>query len=178
MRPRRGASNPKQRRATPAVLPQVIVTIDHAGHARITVDGIVQAGVEGSEEPIGRQGLGAALACVAEQAGGPVRVEVREPNGSRYADILQPHLNSGDPPDPCDATPPTQDVLEGDGFLPGEPVLVAVVATTMHADRDGTVRLPASPAVPGHVDELILFGTNSGTILYDTATRSDERSRS
>lgn len=174
MRPHRGASaadpaHPRAVSVVPAVLPQVIVTIDDTGHARITAKGIARPGTDDPDEPIDRRDLGAVLARVAEQAGGPVRVEVREPDGCRYADILQPQPDPDDPPESHDETPLVHVVVEGEGFLPGEPVLVAVVATTLHADHDGTLRLPAPPPIPRHVDELILFGANSGTILHDTA---------
>lgn len=163
----------------PAVLPQVIVAVDDAGHARITVDGIGRPNINDLDEPVDRRDLGAVLAHIAEQAGGPVRVEVREADGSRYADILQPPPEPDDPPEPHDEESPVPVVLEGEGFLPGEPVLVAVVAITVHADHNGTVRVPASPRPPRHVDELILFGANSGTILCDTApTRSPRRRHS
>lgn len=176
MRPHRGAPAAGRRHprttAVPAVLPQVIVTIDEAGHAQITAGGITHLtsappGTGDPEEPIDRHHLGAALARIAEQAGGPVRVEVREADGSRYADILQPHPD--DPPQSHDREWAAGAVLEGEGFLPGETVLVAVVTTTARAGSDGTVRLPAPPPAPDHVDELVLFGTNSGTILCDPA---------
>lgn len=171
MRRRHGApaadrGHPRAASVVPAVLPQVIVTVDDAGHARITADRIARPNINDPDEPIDRRDVGTVLARIAEQAGGPVRVEVREADGSRYADILQPHPSPHDPRDLHVEEPPIQGVLEG--FLPGEPVLVAVVATTLHADHDGTVRLPASPRPPHHVDELILFGANSGTILCDT----------
>lgn len=182
MRRHRGAPvadprHPGAASVVPAVLPQVIVTINDAGHARITADRIARPNINDPDEPVDRRDLGTVLARIAEQAGGPVRVEVREADGSRYADILQPQPEPDDPPGPHDATSPVPVVLEGEGFLPGEPVLVAVVATTVLADHDGTVRLPSLPRIPGDVGELILFGANSGTILCDTALSRSVRRR-
>jgi hypothetical protein len=150
----------------PAVLPQVLATIDHIGRAHVSVDGIGRP-----EGPVERDELGKVLTSLAEQAGGPVRVEIREPDGSRYADILQPQpARPDDPPSTEESDPPSgQAVLAGDGFLPGEPVLVAVVARTVVADADGTVSLPVAPRMPRKVDELILLGTSSATIVRGTA---------
>lgn len=161
----------------PAVLPEVVVTIDHTGQVRIVVDD--RHGLDIPDEPFDRHDLGAALAAIADQARSPVRVELREPDGSRYADILQPHTpepESGDEPAPV--TTEHGPVLRGEGFLPGEPVLVAVVATSIVADADGTVWLPVAPEARRRVDELILLGTRSSTLARGTApARSSRRWR-
>lgn len=166
MRPARHASPNDHQPAVPAVLPQVIATIDYTGRAHVSVDGIgrPEGAVEGDE-------LGKVLTSLAEQAGGPVRVEIREPDGTRYADILQPQpARHDDPPGTGEGDSSSgQAVLAGDGFLPGEPVLVAVVATTVVADADGTVGLPVAPRMPRKVDELILLGVGSATVLRGTA---------
>ena len=163
--------------AVPAVLPEVVVTIDDAGQARIVIDSGERSDLGNSGGPVDRRGLGAALTAIAEQAGGPIRVEVREHDGSRYADILQPRTpEPREDDEPAPAPTGNGPVLRGEGFLPGEPVLVAVVATSIPADADGAVRLPVSPRVPRRVDELILFGTGSGTIVRGTAPARSARS--
>jgi len=157
----------------------MVVTIDDTGQARIVVDDIRRGGIEHSDGPFARSELGAVLAKIADQARGPVRVEVREADGSRYADILQPRTpEPADEDEPEPATSADGPMLRGEGFLPGELVLVAVVATSVAADANGTVLLPVSPRVPRRVDELILFGTGSGTIVRGTApARSSRRWR-
>lgn len=145
----------------PAVLPQVIATFDDTGTVRVTVDGVARP-----DGPTSCEELGRVLAGIADEHGGPVRVEVREPDGSRYADILQPRL-----PEPKtdaaqdDHAPGDGPLLRGEGFLPGETVLVAVVATSTHADQDGAASLADSPKSPLQASEVVLFGSASGTIV-------------
>jgi hypothetical protein len=146
----------------PVVLPQVIAIIDDTGRARLAVDG-----VERPDEPVSRDELGGVLAEIADQNHGPVRVEIREPDGSRYADILQPQPRAPEPH--ADGGPehdaPAEPVLWGEGFLPGEVVLVAVVATTTHAGPEGTACLTDPPPVSGRSGEVVLFGSASGTVV-------------
>lgn len=143
----------------PAVLPQVTVTVDERRQARVRLDGI-----DHPDRAVSRDELGGVLAGIAERAGGPVRVEVREPDGSRYADILQPH-----PPEPAAGvragTAVAGVVLRGEGFMAGEPVLVAVVVTTVPAGPDGTVSLTGLPLAARPVGEAILFGSTSGATV-------------
>lgn len=105
----------------PVVLPQAVVTVDDSGNARIVVETVDHPErIDCPDGPIGRDELGTVLASIAEQVGGPVRVEVREPDGSRYADILQPCLPepAGDPERP--ETSADEPVVAGGGFLPEE----------------------------------------------------------
>ncbi len=171
MRLARHAAQPdpaeQQAAVVPAVLPQVIAMLDDAGSARVAVDGI-----ERLDGPVSRDELGGLLAEIAEKAGGPVRVEVREPDGSRYADILQPQPRPPEPRKEQDART-EEPALRGEGFLPGEPVLVAVVATTIHAGPDGTASLTDTPGSGG---EVVLFGSVSGTIVRaDLPARPNRR---
>lgn len=147
----------------PVVLAQVIVAVDESGRARVRVDGI-----EHPDGPVDRGQLGGVLSSVAEAADGPVRVEIHEPDGTRYADILQPP--SGRPaPAPCQeqdaGTPARGPVLRAEGFAPGETVLVAVLTTCIPADADGTVCLLAAPKRPRRINELILYGLASRRTL-------------
>jgi hypothetical protein len=130
----------------PVVLPQAVVTVDDSGNARIVVETVDHPErIDCPDGPIGRDELGTVLASIAEQVGGPVRVEVREPDGSRYADILQPCLPepAGDPERP--ETSADEPVVAGGGFLPEETVLGAVVVATTQAQPDGTAALTALP---------------------------------
>lgn len=153
-------SPPQRTAVVPAVLSQVIAIVDDTGRAHVSVDGI-----DHPDGPVSRDELGKVLAAVAEGANGPVRVEIREPDGSRYADILQPRppgpVDDEQDRDPCGDRP----VLRGEGFLPGETVLVAVVAATIHAGPDGAAPLTDPPAAPGRAAEVVLFGSASGTIV-------------
>ncbi len=150
----------------PVVLPHVLVTVDETGHARITVENTDHRATGCPDGPVGRDELGGSLARIAERIGGPVRVEVREPDGSRYADILQPR--SPEPKTDPDQKRDESDegsLLRGEGFLPAETVLVAVVITTTQAGPDGTASL-ASLRLPARSGgEIILFGGASGRIV-------------
>ena len=149
----------------PVVLPQAVVTVDDSGHARIVVENIDHHAIDRPDRSIGRDELGAALGSIAEQIGGPVRVEVREADGSRYADILQPRA-----PEPTEDPGPSEPatgkpLLAGGGFLPAEMVLVAVVVTTTEAQSDGTAALAALPPAARPGGEVILFGGASGRVV-------------
>lgn len=150
----------------PAVLPQVVVTVAEGGGMRVTLDGAEQAG-----GPLTDTELGSLLASLAERVGGPIRVEVHDPDGTCYADILQPPPTAAPAPaletatdDGLSAEAP---MLSAGGFLPGETVAVAPVAMTVTADRHGTITV----ALPGDLPaggEVIVFGTVSATTLSST----------
>ena len=152
--------------AVPVVLPQAIVTVDETGHARITVENIDRRAIDCPDGPVGRDELGAVLASIAEQVGGPVRVEVREPDGSRYADILQPRPPEPKPDAEHEKNEPDEGpLLQGEGFLADETVLVAVVVATTQAHPDGTASLVYLPLPAGATGEVILLGGASGRIV-------------
>ncbi len=155
--------------AVPVVLPQAIATVDETGHARIAIGNIDRRGIDCPDGPVGRGELGAVLARIAEQIGGPVRVEVREPDGSRYADILQPRPPAPKPDAEHEKNEPdTGLLLRGEGFLPGETVLVAAIATSIHADEHGAASLTDPPKPTRQAGEVVLLGSASGTIIRGT----------
>ncbi|MGA2455021.1 MAG: hypothetical protein ABSG93_16035 [Solirubrobacteraceae bacterium] len=146
----------------PVVLAQVLVTVDESGRARVRVDGI-----EHPDGPVDRERLGGVLAGVADAADGPVRVEIHEPDGTSYADILQPPRRRPAARQEKDApTPARGPVLRAEGFAPGETVLVAVLTMSVRADADGTVCLLALPNRPRRVDELMLLGLASRRTVF------------
>ena len=164
MRPARHATQPDRAEPrtvpVPVVLPQVIATLDGTETAQVSVDGI-----ERPDGPVSQAELGRVLARVADESGGAVRVEVRELDGSRYADILQPRPRPTVAGTEEQAPPVEAPMLTGEGFLPGEAVLVAVVTTTIHAGPDGTASLSDLPLPPKPGGEAILFGASSGTTV-------------
>ncbi len=143
-------------RPVPGVLPQVVVTVDQAGDAQVTVDGIMQP-----QGPVERRRLGGVLASIVETADGPVRVEVRESDGTRYTDILDPSPRLTEQQETHASAAAGVAVLRAGGFLAGETILVAVLATGIRAEADGTACLLAVPKRPRRTDELILLGTVS-----------------
>ncbi|MHB1808121.1 MAG: hypothetical protein ACYCU0_02350 [Solirubrobacteraceae bacterium] len=154
----------------PVVLPRVLVTVDARGAVEVSGEDLELPG-----GPVERGQLGRVLASITETLGGPVRVEVQEADGTRYADILEPR---GHPAAvPAHGSPRTDAAfaLHAKGFTPGETVLVAAVVLRARADANGTVSLPAAPARPRSVEELILLGSSSRRTL---SARRDERTRS
>lgn len=151
----------------PVVLPHALVTVDETDHARIAVENIDHhTPIDCPNGPIGRDELGAVLASIAEQIGGPVRVEIREPDGSRYADILAPRTPQFRPDAEHQSNESDEGpLLQGEGFLPSETVLVAVVITTTQAQPDGTASLTALRLPARSGGEIILFGGASGRIV-------------
>ena len=152
----------------PVVLPHVVVRPDDLGTVTITLD---QHPV--SDGPIPRVQLGEALGQIIEQLGAPVRVEVHEPDGAVYADILSPPARS-----PAQQPPPGQrdqhgraPRLAGSGFLPGEPVHVAVTLVTVTADIDGHIDVELDPK-PARADlgPVLAAGATSGTIHVQDLT--------
>ena len=159
----------------PVVLPQAVVTVDDSGHARIAVKNIDHHPIDCPDRSIGRDELGAVLAGIADQIGGPVRVEIREPDGSRYADILQPRPSETiEDPEPSEQAA-GEPLLAGGGFLPAETVLVAVVVTTTQAQPDGTASLSALPPTARSGGEVILFGGASGRVVQQQLPTAHKR---
>src|SRR5205085_2941510 len=101
---------------------------------------------------------------IATRLASPVRVEIREADGTLYTDIVMP----GTPGPTADesATPGREPRSPGDvggrGFLPQEEVAVAVVVSTEVAADDGTARVRVPPALLN--GDVLLLGRSSGTV--------------
>ncbi|MFV0374344.1 hypothetical protein [Microbacterium sp.] len=149
-------------RDVPVVLPQVVAVVQHDGRLRLSVNGRTEA------EPVGRTELGRALSRIAAEAGGPVRVEVRETNGASYADIIEPPSEAEDVG--IEVEPAASFAVTYEGFLAGEEILIAVVDRVERADADG--RLTLATGVRPHTRrerrakrDVIVFGSTSGTTI-------------
>ena len=75
--------------AVPVVLPLVVITITDDGRMTVTVDG-VPFEPEPFAPPWRREDFAAVLDQLTEQRRSPVRVEVREADGSTFTDIITP----------------------------------------------------------------------------------------
>jgi hypothetical protein len=116
-------------------VPRIVVTIRKDGTVHSTLDGeLFLAG------PLGRDLVRELVGCIAEQHGGPIRLEVRE--GDRAVDVQE---------------------MIGEGFLPGENVAIAVILGERRAATDGHLDVVLEQ-IPGTTD-VILFGTRSGTLV-------------
>lgn len=137
----------------------------------VTVDGAPHE-PEPFAPPWRRQDFAAVLDQLTEQHRSPVRVEVREADGSTFTDIITPTRRRTEPePDPAPEPPagratPELVALHGEEFLPGEDVAIAIVIAHGDAAPDGTMRglLTADQLAATPTHEVILLGRVSGTL--------------
>ncbi|MDF1605898.1 hypothetical protein [Nocardioides sp. YIM 152315] len=155
------------------MLRTVYVTIDAHGHLEIDVDGEPhRAGRE-----CARSDLRSLLDEITTELGGPVRIEVREHDGTTYSDIaLPPAADTTPPPDRTpDLTPAlapettlaasSAPGLSGAGFRPGEVVAVAYVVCTQTASADGLTAVQLPPALLARSGiKMLLVGMTSAAI--------------
>lgn len=161
----------------PVVVPVVEFTISADGVMTVTVDGTPYL-----PEPFApgwrRESFPAILDTLAARHRTPLRVQVREADGSTFTDIITPPRERPAPkpweaPSLASVTPPmpaTQPVLHqvaGSGFVPGEDVAVAIIHAHTDASPDGTARalLTAEQAVAAVTGEVILLGRVSGALV-------------
>lgn len=171
----------------PVVLPLLAITIGDAGTATETGGGRLDVTLNGEPHPVpagageGRSALGPLIEQVTTELGCPVRIEVREVDGSVFTEIVKPPpsqtpgpapvLVAAEPPSAAwtPVEPSTVDYgrleVGGSGFAPDEQVAVAVVVAHQTAGPDGCARLRLPAALlasrPGTV---VLLGRASGFV--------------
>ena len=160
----------------PVVVPVVEFTISVDGAMTVTVDGTPYL-----PEPFApgwrRESFPAILDALAAQHRTPLRVQVREADGSTFTDIItppreRPTARPWEAPAPTATMPPVaaaQPVLHqvaGSGFVAGEDVAVAIIHAHSDASPDGTARalLTAEQAATAVTGEVSLRGRVSGTL--------------
>lgn len=167
--------------AVPVVLPVVDVVVGDDGRFDLTVDGHPRQ-VPPEVLDAGRAALRRLLTSLAAELASPMRVVITEADGSRFTDILTPPPPTAAPTPAGATTGAPEDAvarpamlpprLAGDGFLPGEPVAIAVVVAQQTAGQDGCagLRLPAA-LLDGLLDGrgAVLFGQTSGNLVVLTA---------
>lgn len=142
----------------PVVLPVLGVQVDKTGRTSLTLDGEPYGG-----DGTSREGIPTVIRNLANELGGPVRVEVTEADGTRYVDIAVPPPTDDLPV----ATPPTQHTAAiGGPFVPGEDVALAYLVGTRPADSDGVAR-PCLPLalLADQREHLVLVGMRSGAVM-------------
>lgn len=154
----------------PIALPRIVLDLSADGRMDVTVDGNVYA----PETPVGwwrREDFGRVIEQVVDAHDTPVRVEVRESDGSVFTDIVTPRRRHR-----ADARrepqPPSPDLTEtfeihNDGFITGEDVAVVVVIAHLCAGPDGRTDGAAieAKAVCGAGGRLDIVGRASGRIV-------------
>ena len=160
-------------RRVPVVMPLIEVTVDRAG----CLDVLVEREPYATDGALQRGDLQRLVAGIADDLGTPVRVEVREADGTGFTDIVTPsgsdELPAGarkEPQVPQFAGPLVTGVVAGIGFTPDESVSVAVVVAHQAASSDGTARLRLPPALlTAHPGLVVLIGETSGTVIVSGA---------
>lgn len=140
--------------------PHLRIHINEAGAPSFTLNGDAYTPPRGPQLA-GRESVRGVLDAVRTDLGA-VRVEIIEADGSIYSDLLGPD-------DETEASGSTRDEPDtyASGFLPGEPVAVAVIISESPASDDGTthVRLPAA-VLARHGGTVMLLGRSSGTLTF------------
>jgi hypothetical protein len=140
----------------PVVLSAVQVHIDTEGLLSVELDGEPYA----ADRQLSRADLAALLDEITTDLDTAVRVEVREADGTTYADIATPPEPPA-PGDPSLVKEPSpiarSHALAGAGFDPGEEVALAYVVTRQTADSDGRASINLPPA--------LLAATRGGLVM-------------
>lgn len=168
----------------PMVVPVVKFTVDADGTMTVTIDGTPHTPAPFAP-PWRRESFPAILDALTARLQTPLRVHVREADGSAFTDIITPPRTRRTEHPPASVTSPspvtsppvitapeaaTMPVVyqvEGAGFVPGEDVAVAIIHTHIDAGSDGTARVLLTPEqlASSPTGEIILLGRISGTLV-------------
>lgn len=182
---RRSTSRPR----VPVVLPLVRVAVDDRGSLSVTVD---DESLTDEASALTRSELRPLLDRIATERGSALRVEIHEPDGKVFTDFHTPESTTAPErtPEPvrhersAHGGQPSVTVeagsLTGEGFQPGEEVVVAIVVHRATGNSDGTLDLHLPVALLDRTaDDVVLVGEASGATrpqLEDTDTSEREAS--
>jgi hypothetical protein len=154
----------------PVVLPHVVFAVQEDETVTVTVDG-APFEPEPFAPPWQRGSFPSIIDALTDRRRTPIRVEVREVDGSVFTDIITPARHRTTPPEPpllpAGPEPALRLVaLHGDGYLAGEDVAVAVIVAHGDAGPDGTARGLLTPGELAHAPtgEVALIGRISHTV--------------
>lgn len=161
----------------PVDLPNVVVTVAADGTLTATVDGISHP--QPASGTWTRATFGPLMDEITKGRTISARVEVRECDGGVFTDII--HARKRTPPARATERAPVPGTrrgrraaapralrlmeVDGEGFVPGEDVAVAVIVSHTDAAGTGTARalVDLDDLSPGSAGEVVLFGRISGT---------------
>ncbi len=165
---RRSTSRPRIR----VVLPLVCVRVDDTGALRVTVD---DEPLSNDASAFTRSELRPLLDRIATEHDSALRVEIHEPDGNVFTDFHTPESTAAPErtPEPVrhersahDGKPSVSvkaGSLTGEGFQPGEEVVVAIVVHRAHSNSDGTLGLHLPVALLDRTGgDVVLVGEASG----------------
>lgn len=156
--------NAPRSRRVPVVLPLVEVDVDETGMIQVHLDREPYR----SSEALYREDLSNVLNAITIDLGTPARVEIREPDGSTFTDIVTPA--PAVPESQSEVTPEFRPEPFNGGFIPGEKIAVAVVVAHQLATADGTAQLRLPAALIADRPSVVLFGRSSGTLIVDAGS--------
>lgn len=183
--------------APPVLLPHVVITVTDNLTDTGTGTGVLDVTVDGQPfppPPAGawtRTDFGAVLDAITKDRTVPVRVEVRESDGSVFTDILRARTPAPpQTPDPRETSEASEGTgpqtrrgrrahvrqapvlveVTGEGFVPGEDVAVAVIVSHTDATGTGHARALLETSQLGQTNEVVLYGRISGTTIIRRLT--------
>ena len=158
--------------SVPVSIPLVVLDVRKDGTVAVTVDGI-RLDPDPFAPPWRRASFGQIIDRATDDRTTPARVEVREADGTTFTDIIAAQRRRAPDPTPDPEKPASRPVfqtVEGDGFVPGEDIAVAVVTGHTDASGTGTARALIDPGrlgsdAAGGVVEVVLVGRISGATI-------------
>lgn len=144
----------------PIVMPLVEVVVDEDGLLTVTLDREPYS----ADGALRREDLRRTLTGITADLRTPIRVEVREADGTTFTDIITPKQRD------TERAPAARRVLasafgiSGDGFTAGEEVEVCVVVARQVAADDGSTQLRLPPALLACHPDVVLVGRISGAV--------------
>ena len=160
----------------PVNIPTVVLTVHEDGILTATLDGAPLTPPQWAP-PWRRESFPQIIDQASNDRTRPIRVEVREADGSVFTDLItaRPRRVFPEPEPAVEAEPtpglPVFHTVEGDGFVPGEDVAVAIITSHTDAANTGTARALIDPANPipdqttGRVEVLLLGRISGATVI-------------
>lgn len=159
----------------PVTIPHVILDVHEDGTLTATIDGEPLKPAEWAP-PWRRSSFPQIIDQASQDRTVPVRIEVREADGSIFTDLITARPRRAAEPETTTPAPkrsaalPVFHTIEGAGFVPGEDVAVAIITGHTDAAHTGDARALIDPTNPipdaaGGIVEVLLLGRISGTTV-------------
>lgn len=156
-------------------IPTIIIQVRADGTVDATIDGHPLAPPEGAAR-WGRSSLPAIIDRASHGRTVPVRIDVREADGSVFTDLITarptptpvPAVAAESVGGPRRAVSRGSHTVQASGFAPGEDVALAVIASHHTATSHGTARVQVDCDEFPDAREVIVVGRTSGTFAIRT----------
>lgn len=144
----------------PVVMPLVEVVVDENGLLTVTLDREPYS----ADGALRREDLRRTLTDIAADLHTPIRVEVREADGTTFTDIVAPKQRDAEPAPAARRVLASAFGISSDGFTAGEEVEVCIVVARQVAADDGSTQLRLPPALLACHPDVVLVGRTSGAV--------------